>query len=119
MKVLTPVSSGDVFDIAVRAIDALPDEFCDWLCLNFHVWEEFVSEADKVMHAGHKHYSTKTILEVLRHHSAISEVGSGWKLNNNATPYLGRLFALVYPQHSDFFRFRETKWESNMPEFSE
>lgn len=113
MKVLKHVPRLIVCATANKAAHVIPDEFCDWLADNFHVWEAFVEEADKVLAAGHTRYSHQTIIYYLRHNNAVSEVSTaGWKLNNNATPYLGRLFALVYQDYYDFFTFRETKWKS-------
>ena len=58
---------------------------------------------------GFKHYSARTILHVLRHHSALQENGTPWKVNDHASPYLARLFDLRYPAHAGLFEKRETK----------
>jgi hypothetical protein len=89
--------------------DQFPAEFLLWFPDNQHIWVAFVSEASKVINAGFKHYSARTIIHVLRHHSALIERGSEWKINNNISPYLARLFALCYPQHKDLFEYRTTK----------
>jgi hypothetical protein len=98
-----------VLHIAQENRDQFPEEFLDWLRDNQHIWVGFVSEASKVINAGFQHYSARTIVHVLRHHSALAERGSEWKINNNVSPYLGRLFALVYPQHATLFEFRVTR----------
>jgi len=85
------------------------DEFLSWIPENYHIWMAFEREAYKVIDAGFKHYSARVIIEVLRHHSALAEKSaSGWKINNNIIPYIGRLFALVNPQHASLFEFRQT-----------
>ena len=57
-----------------------------------------------------KHYSARTIVHVLRHHSAVAEVdGEGWKINDHHSPYFARLFDLVHPEHVGLWEFRETK----------
>jgi hypothetical protein len=84
-------------------------EFMFWLPDNLHVWDAFVDEALLVVRKGFKHYSSRTIIQTLRHHSAIHEVGEVWKFNNDHSPYLGRLFDLVYPDHAGLFKYRETK----------
>jgi hypothetical protein len=84
------------------------DEFIEWFPDNEHVWNAFVSEALKVKRKGFKHYSARTIVHVLRHHSAVAENGSGWKINDHHSPYLARLFDLVYPQHVGLFEYRVT-----------
>ena len=83
-------------------------EFVDWFPQNDHVWKGFVRETNKVIAVGFKHYSARTIIHVLRHHSAIAEKGAGWKINNNFSPYLARLFALAYPQFADIFQYKQT-----------
>lgn len=86
------------------------DEFLAYLPDNLHVWEAFEQEALKVARKGFKHYSARTIIHVLRHHSALEEVnGEGWKLNDHVSPYPGRLFALTHPLHATLFEFREAK----------
>jgi hypothetical protein len=82
------------------------DEFVAWISENNHIWVAFLSETSKVINKGFKHYSARTIVHVLRHHSAMQENGSIWKINNNISPYLARLFALMYPEHKDLFEYR-------------
>lgn len=84
-------------------------EFLLWFPENEHIWIAFVSESSKVINAGFRHYSARTIIHVLRHHSALAETRSEWKINNNISPYLARLFALVHPEHKDLFEYRKTK----------
>ena len=84
-------------------------EFADYLPENVHVWDAFEREAFAVIRNGFKHYSARTILHVMRHHSATAETGSEWKLNNNVSPYFARLFDLMHPVHAGLFEKRETK----------
>jgi hypothetical protein len=85
-------------------------DFLAFLPDNLHVYEAFEREALTIARRGWKHYSARTILHVLRHHSAVAEVnGEGWKLNNNISPYLARLFVLMNPLHAGLFEFREAK----------
>lgn len=92
-----------------RNDDEFSTEFMKWLPENFHVWEAFSAEAFKVINKGFKHYSSRTIVCVLRHHSAVAEIGSGWKINNNLSPYLARLFDLRYPNYKGLWEYREVK----------
>ena len=89
------------------------DEFIEWFPDNEHVWNAFVDEAFKIHKKGFKHYSAKTIIHVLRHHSAVAENGSEWKINNNHSPYLARLFDLVYPHKAGLFEYRTVKGKQN------
>jgi hypothetical protein len=88
--------------------DKFSDEFIDWFPDNEHVWNAFALEAIKVKRAGFKHYSARTIVHVLRHHSAIAEKGNGWKINDHHSPYLARLFDIVWPEHAGLFEYRVT-----------
>lgn len=84
-------------------------KFLDYLPDNLHVFEAFEREAMRVVAKGYAHYSARTIIEVLRHHSALAEAGGPWKLNDWHTPYLARLFALTNPAHRGLFEFRVAK----------
>ena len=84
-------------------------EFMEFLPSNLHGYEAFEREARKIIARGFKHYSARTIIHVLRHHSALEQIGGDWKLNNNISPYLARLWVLMNPQHAGLFEFRETK----------
>lgn len=95
--------------IAQRYANQFTAEFLAYLPANLHVFAAFEREALKVARLGFKHYSARTIVEVLRHHSALEQVGGQWKLNDHNTPYLARLFALVHPAYSGLFEFREAK----------
>lgn len=85
-------------------------EFMAYLPDNLHVYAAFEREAMRVVRKGFKHYSARTLIEVLRHHSALEdESGKAWKLNDHFTPGWARLFALMNPDHAKLFEFREAK----------
>jgi hypothetical protein len=85
----------------------IPHTFLVWLGDNWHVWQAFVEETFAVIESGHRRYSARTVVEYIRHKTHVKEnSGSGFKLNNNHTPYLGRLFAMIYPEYADIFSFR-------------
>jgi len=94
-------------DLINENLDQFSEDFIDWLPDNFHVWDAFVVEAFKVIDMRFEHYSSKTIIHFLRHHSAISEAGD-WKLNNNHSPYVARLFDLCYPHLAGLWEYRTT-----------
>jgi len=88
-----------------NALD-LPRGFAAWMADNAHVYDAFEKEALSV--AQHReHYSARTIIEFLRHHSLLASAGDGWKLDNDMTPGLARLFALLNPDCRGLFEFRE------------
>lgn len=99
----------DVVEAAKEIETLLSKEFLAWLPQNLHVWEAFRIESFKARDKGFKHYSSKTIIHFLRHHSAINEVGGAWKINNNYSPYLARLFDHCFPGFVGLWEYRETK----------
>jgi hypothetical protein len=112
---MTDDGTGDLFAslplaVARRNADQFTTEFMDYLPANLHVYSAFEKEAFKITARGFQHYSARTIIHVLRHHSALTEkAGDGWKLNDHVSPYLARLFALLHPRHADLFEYREAK----------
>lgn len=80
--------------------------FAGWLAANLHVWRAFEREADRVWIRGRRHYSARTILEHLRHETALADSGVEFKLNNNVAPDLARLYRLRYPARADLFELR-------------
>lgn len=100
-----------ILDIAKANASELSAEFMQWLPDNLHVWDAYVSEVFKVIRKGFKHYSSRTIIEVIRHHSAISDTDGIYKINDHSVPYLSRLFDMAYPQHKGLFEYRTTTKE--------
>lgn len=85
-------------------------EFLEYLPDNTHVYAAFEREAKRVVARGFAHYSARTIVEVLRHHTALQEVDqTPRKLNDHNTPYLARLFSLMNPANAGLFEFRVAK----------
>ena len=86
--------------------DTFTPEFLAALPDNLHVYAAFEREALQVVRRGWKHYSARTIIEVLRHQSALADTDAQFKLNDHATPGWARLFALLNPEHAGLFEFR-------------
>lgn len=98
------------FEISILQIntDTFPNRFLLWFQDNQHVWKAFCDEAFRIRANGFQRYSARTIVEVLRHHSAVREApGAVWKINNNHAPYLARLFDLRYPSCAGMWQYRE------------
>ena len=82
--------------------------FYDWLLDNWHVFEYFEMAATRTWDAGFRHYSARTIVEVMRHRSNIREIGDKpWKINNDIVPEMARLYMILHPDQDGFFEFRE------------
>lgn len=86
-----------------------PASFVDWLEDNLPIYSRFEQEARAIAQSGREHYSAYTIREYIRHETALRESGTGFKIGNNNTPYLARLFALLNPKYAGLFDFRALK----------
>lgn len=84
-------------------------DFEKWLEDNQHIWQAFEKQALLTAQRGFKHYSARTIVHFLRHHSAMTETSGEWKINNNVSPYLARKFMQKYPSFAGFFETRGIK----------
>lgn len=85
-------------------------EAIDWHLENKHVWRAFEAEAIRIVHSGITHWSSKTIWEYLRHETAIKEkTDRMFKLNNNRTALMSRLWAVKYKNTpwADLFELRK------------
>jgi uncharacterized protein (DUF2461 family) len=83
-------------------------DFIDWLKENSHVYEAFEDAAHRVWANGFKHYSARTIMEVIRHRSNIRELTGDYKINNNKIPDCARLYGLRFPARAGLFEFRSS-----------
>jgi hypothetical protein len=91
--------------VAERAADFRAD-FPEWLAKNMPLWERFEREANQVWNAGRRHYSSRTLWEVMRHHTTLAELDSDFKINNNFAPDIARLYLVMYPDRPGFFETR-------------
>ncbi len=98
--------TGSTYALANQHAGVFRAGFLTWLTENMHVWAAFQREANRIWARGRRHYSARTIGEVLRHESALAENGSEWKLNNSHFPDLARLYLLVHPEREGFFELR-------------
>ena len=86
-------------------------EFEQWLEENQAIFEAFCKEAIKISNIGFKHYSARTIIEFLRHHTNLRETSGGFKINNDAVPHMARMFANKYPEAKNLFEYRKPPHE--------
>ena len=96
------------FTIIVGHAEYFRDDFMSWLAINWHVFIAFELEGDRIWNAGRRHYSARTIGEVLRHESALREGPNehGFKVNDHWWPDLARLYMLLHPDRDQFFERR-------------
>ncbi|WP_299074769.1 hypothetical protein [uncultured Paraglaciecola sp.] len=94
-------------NIARQNSDQLSAEFMEWLPDNLHIYLAFEKEATAIFNSGRSHYSARTIVEFLRHHTAIAEKPQcDWKINDHSVPYLARLFDMCNPSMAGLFNYR-------------
>lgn len=80
--------------------------FRAWLAHNWLIWEAFEREANMVWRAGRRHYSARTIGEVLRHQTVLRQTDEQFKLNDWAWPFCARLYLRLHPERTGFFDIR-------------
>lgn len=87
------------------------EAFFAWHLKNPVVWTMFESEALRLIAAGKRHWGAKALAEWIRYQRATTEGGQfgDYSVANNYVAYYARIFAFKYPQHKDFFEFREVK----------
>lgn len=82
------------------------EDFLEWVRENSHVFYDFCELADQLWAKGFKHYSSQSIVGVMRFHHDVSEVGGAFKINAKRTPDIGRLYILLHPDRVDMFEYR-------------
>lgn len=85
----------------------LRPDFYEWLKANYAIWERFEREANAIWRAGRKHYSQRTIWEVMRHETALREVDPTFKLNDKWVKSLAHLYLALNRDKPGFFETRE------------
>lgn len=72
------------------------------------VYELFTRFALEVVAKGRKRFSARAIFHRIRWYTQIEAPdGTGFKINNNHSPFYARLFALDHAEHANLFRTRE------------
>lgn len=72
--------------------DEYPEGFFHWLTKNQSIWKAFEAKALQMAQTGRKRYSARTIVEVMRWHSDLADSTTLFKLSNNMTPGMARLW---------------------------
>jgi len=102
---MDPKDRAQMLALVGRSAEFRPD-FGAWLAQYWDVWIMFLREAESIWHAGRKHYSARTIWEVIRHQQAtMFDADSGLKMNNNHAPDCARLYMLALSR-TGFFELR-------------
>lgn len=84
-----------------------PDGFFLWLQENRHIWKDFEQKALEMAQVRDR-YSARTLVEVMRWHSDLREKRPLFKLSNNMTPGMARLWMAKHSEHHPkFFLIQE------------
>jgi hypothetical protein len=98
--------------VAPTRADRYDDDARDFLAEHPDVWALFVRFARELIASGRPHGGAKAIWERIRWERATSAHRGrdvDFALNNNLVAPLARIFAATYPEHAEFFRFRERR----------
>lgn len=107
--------------LALRELHRHPERYAPgfraWLEANWPLWTAFCRLARAAQERGRTHYSARMLFHVIRFHSDIREAvpmlngvrmpEQGFKLNNNRSATMARLFNRMDPANRDFFETRE------------
>jgi hypothetical protein len=84
-------------------------QFEEFDAANPHVWRLFVALTQKVIAAGHSHYSSDGVLHAIRWNMDVETKNEdGFKINNVYSPFYARKFMEKFPEHTGFFRLRSS-----------
>jgi hypothetical protein len=76
---------------------------------NLGLVDAVVREVCRVRRFGRGHYSMRTILEILRHHTAVKTGVDDFKVNNNCQRDLTTHVVLMFPELDGFFHTRNRR----------
>lgn len=87
--------------------DQMFDKFVDFHKSNPKVWELFKKYTWELIDAGHKQYSSRTVIDRIRWHIHVETTGGQFKISNSHSVYYSRLFHVSFPEHRGFFQTRK------------
>lgn len=82
-------------------------EWYEFHLKNPHVFALFTFYANEIRDVGWTRYGAKSIVERLRWHVSMKNVGNEFKMCNSFTSMYARLLAISDPRFETFFEFRE------------
>lgn len=101
--------------LVVMNPDSFRPGFDVWLNKNWPIFMAFEHHAIQVWHRGRRHYSARTIVEYIRHHTLLSEAEVEFKINDWWTPSLARLHLCLHPDHAGLFELRDGTGYARLP----
>jgi hypothetical protein len=89
----------------------LHEKFCEYDRENPLVWEKFVEATKILIDRGHKKISAELVVNQIRWFYALQRGKDGFKINNNYKAFYARKWAKAYPEFSNIFAYRKSKWD--------
>lgn len=87
--------------------DGFPAGFSKWLSENKRIYAAFKVKALEMALSGRKRYSARTIVEVIRWNTDLSDSGITFKINDHYTPGMAKLFMREFgDRYPEFFQLR-------------
>ncbi len=76
---------------------------------NPSVWSRFCHHAQRLIIRGCDHYSSRTLISVIRFERDLSsrDFDTGLRVNDHFSPYYARMWALQHPSRPEFFSQRK------------
>ena len=96
-----------IIDSCLGAYDLDSDDI-DFARRNVRVFCDFVEEAFKVR-SRRDRYSARTIIELLRHHTIVSDDSDTYKISDHLIPIFSRLSMYIFPELDGFFKLKGRK----------
>lgn len=87
----------------------LEGDFLIWAARNPNIVGLFFRFADQAWDSGRRTLGAKLIVERIRWETMVESQGDDFKVNNNYTAYLARMYVRQKPDRSKLFRFREVR----------
>jgi hypothetical protein len=99
---LYDASLAEVYFKHASQLTGVPEKFPEWCLKNPHVIRRFIEEANKLWHTGRRRWASCSLIYYIRHETALAEKGGDWKINQNWSAPLARLYMQMYPDRPLF-----------------
>jgi len=86
--------------------------FLPWLATNEEIYRQFERQTLALIRAGWTRFSSRTIVEEIRHYTRHRERGQcSFKINDHVAPDLARAFSVLHPAYVEFWEYRRPGWQ--------
>jgi hypothetical protein len=68
-----------------------PEGFFLWVVVNWHIYDAFCRKVHEAIKHGSRKWSARSIVEILRWDSEVTQQGGSFKINDHVVPGLARL----------------------------